>query len=429
MKANILTSGFRFFASDQWKIITDVSIFLLFFFCVSSLKAQIPLKKYPKSSFKELFVEAVGDTAMASLLTCAPGNESYELYGHTALRIRGGSGGKDMVYNYGYFNFNRPNFVWHFILGETDYSLRAIPMSHFYGLYTSERRWIEEQELNLTCEEVERLTVALEKNCEQAIREDWTYRYNYLTDNCTTRAIEQIRQALDGTLVLPKASTTTYRAALHRYTAAHPWSQLGNDMLLGAACDDSINAEQQLFLPIDAENLLQSAQVQGKDGTLRPLVKAKKRIADIPDKPADTRWPPMVYVVLLLLLTIALTIYEKVKRKKLWAYDVLLLTMQGVAGCLIAFMLCFSKHPTVDSNLHIFWLNPLPLFFLWPVMRNLRLGRPARFFWLQTGLLAVFFVLANLQIQNIPLETLLLALCLLIRAAWHAPRLKFMNNE
>ncbi len=349
-------------------------------------------------------------------MTCAPGDETYELYGHTALRIKWGN--DDIVYNYGYFNFKRPHFVWHFILGETDYSLRPMTMAHFYRLYTDEGRWIDEQVLNLTPEEATRLAAALEENKNQAMLENWTYRYNYLTDNCTTRAISQIVKALNGEFVLPTVERTTYRQALHIYTIGHPWAQLGNDMLLGAGSDKEIDASGQLFLPIEAEELLQSAQVRDTSGMLRPLVTTRIRIADLPDKPADNHWPPIVWVCLLLLLTTAVTLYEWRSGKTWWLYDVIWLLFQGIAGCIIAFMLCFSEHPTVDSNLLISWLNPLPLVFLWFVIQDFRHSNSPRYFWLQIAMLGVFYILALLHKQDFPAETLLLALCLLIRAAW-----------
>lgn len=422
MKASTPTSEHRSFTSALWRTIVGVSVCLLFFFYPLLLSAQYT----QQPTYTNLPDDTATIPLTASLLTCAPGDESYELYGHTALRIRGGKNGDDVVYNYGYFNFKRPHFVWHFILGETDYSLRPMSWEHFYMLYTDEGRWIDEQTLNLTPEEADKLLCALEVNRRQAMQEGWTYRYNYLTDNCTTRAIDQICDALDGELVLSEKETTTYRLALHRYTEGHAWSQLGNDMLLGAGCDKSIGAEEQLFLPIEAENLLKTARIKGADGSLRPLIKDTVRLADLPEKTADSHWPPIVYAVFLLVLTVALTCYEKAKRKTLWGYDALLLTLQGLAGCIITFMVFFSLHATVDSNLLISWLNPLPLFFVWPVMRGLRRQTLSRWLWLQIGMLGVFFILAILRVQYFPAETFVLALCLLIRAAWHL-RKQFMK--
>ena len=68
-----------------------------------------------------LGLRAQTDSLQVSLLTCAPGTEVYQLYGHTALRMQDASKGVDVVFNYGVFDFNAPHFTWRFVLGECDY--------------------------------------------------------------------------------------------------------------------------------------------------------------------------------------------------------------------------------------------------------------------------------------------------------------------
>ncbi len=62
------------------------------------------------------FIPAHGmeERLQASLITCYPGPEIYELEGHEAIRIRGiDLKGEpiDSVWNYGVYDFNAPNFV------------------------------------------------------------------------------------------------------------------------------------------------------------------------------------------------------------------------------------------------------------------------------------------------------------------------------
>ena len=52
------------------------------------------------------------DSIRLSLLTCAPGEEIYSLFGHTAIRYENPSQGIDVVFNYGLFSFNTPNFIF-----------------------------------------------------------------------------------------------------------------------------------------------------------------------------------------------------------------------------------------------------------------------------------------------------------------------------
>lgn len=51
-----------------------------------------------------------GDSIEISLLTCAPGQEVYSLYGHTAIRYNDKKKGIDIAINYGMFSFKAPFF-------------------------------------------------------------------------------------------------------------------------------------------------------------------------------------------------------------------------------------------------------------------------------------------------------------------------------
>ncbi len=58
----------------------------------------------------------VSGAAQISLLTCAPGEELYSTFGHSAVRINDTLTGIDVVYNYGIFDFDTPNFYWLLLL-------------------------------------------------------------------------------------------------------------------------------------------------------------------------------------------------------------------------------------------------------------------------------------------------------------------------
>ena len=93
------------------------------------------------------------DSTRLSLLTCAPGEEIYSLFGHTAIRYENPSQGIDIVFNYGLFSFNTPNFIFRFSLGETDYQLGATDYERFAAEYAFFGRSVWQQTLNLTDEE------------------------------------------------------------------------------------------------------------------------------------------------------------------------------------------------------------------------------------------------------------------------------------
>ena len=51
-----------------------------------------------------------------SLLTCSPGSELYSIFGHTAIRVKSSSN-FDIIYNYGTFDFDDPDFYKNFVKG------------------------------------------------------------------------------------------------------------------------------------------------------------------------------------------------------------------------------------------------------------------------------------------------------------------------
>ena len=196
----------------------------------------LPLLALAQQNSTDNTAPAEKDSAVVSLLTCTPGNLVYELYGHTAIRVREvGARQSDWVFNYGTFSFNQPHFMWRFMLGETDYELGVVPYYLFYESYVREGRGIDEQVLNLTPAEAKKLVDALSKNLEP---ENATYRYNFFYDNCVTRALRVIEQSIDGQVIWPKADANkSLRDMVHEFSEPSPWNKFGQDLLLGAEVD------------------------------------------------------------------------------------------------------------------------------------------------------------------------------------------------
>ena len=66
-----------------------------------------------------------------SLLTCGSGNEFYESFGHSAIRIKDDSLKMDLSFNYGMFSFGEPNFYLKFAQGRLPYMLGVYPTDLF----------------------------------------------------------------------------------------------------------------------------------------------------------------------------------------------------------------------------------------------------------------------------------------------------------
>ena len=88
-----------------------------------------------------------------SLLTVSPGNQIYEKFGHTGIRIQIPSKKFDGVYHYGLFSFEDPNFEYRFVKGETDYMIGLMHYHDFLTMYAIRGSSVRELPINLTNEE------------------------------------------------------------------------------------------------------------------------------------------------------------------------------------------------------------------------------------------------------------------------------------
>lgn len=366
---------------------------------------------------------APGDSIRLSLLTCAPGEEIYSYFGHTAIRYEEPAKGIDVVFNYGLFNFNAPNFIFRFALGETDYILGVIDYSRFAAEYAFDKRSVWQQKLNLTPGESRKLATLLIENAKP---ENRTYRYNFFYDNCSTRPRDKIEESVQGKVVYnypAKDGEKSYRDLVHQYTKGHPWSQFGIDLCIGSEADRPITSRQMMFIPFYLEDAFTSARIVN-DGNSRPLVAERSLIVDCENNrtAADTTgfrdlFTPIRAALLLFIIVAAATIYGIRKKKSLWGLDIVLFGMAGIAGCILSFLALFSEHPTVSSNYLLFIFHPGQLIFLPFMVNAARKGRKYWYHVLNFAILTLFMLLFPLIPQRIDLAVVPLALSLLIRSA------------
>ena len=348
------------------------------------------------------------DSVCVSLLTVTPGKRVYELYGHTAIRVREVMPGRlsDWVFNYGTFSFAQPHFVWRFVKGETDYELGVVPYALFYDTYVKEGRGIDEQLLNLSPAESRRLVDALSRNL---LPENATYRYNFFYDNCTTRAIDMIERAVEGNIVWPQAEADkTLRDIVDQYSEVSPWNKLGQDLLLGAEADAPADRKSQGFAPLYAERFVEKAVVVSPDGTRRRLAEPKRVLLPAQTGKTAKGLTPMWAFGILFVVTLIITTYEWRKGICFWAYDALLLLAQGLAGLAVFLLFCFSTHPTVGSNWLIILFNPLPLLYLPWYMKQASLHRPVKGLYVQAIMLVATGIVGVAGLQQFPPELFLI---------------------
>lgn len=353
------------------------------------------------------------DSVEISLLTCQPHDEIYSLYGHTAIRYHDlRSGGYDLAFNYGVFDFKKPLFVVRFVFGLTDYELGAYPFKYFQREYQKFGSMVTEQVLNLTNEEKLMLHKALARNL---LPEYKTYRYNYFYNNCTTMARDIIERCINGNVEYTGREdyTPSYRDMVHNMTSKNPWARFGNDLLLGIKSDFTTSQREQEFLPGNLLYDFDRAQIYN-DGEYRPLVKDRRIAVPAGVQIVQDGFPvsPKYCAIILFIIGIIILILELQKKKIFILWDALLMLIIGSIGIVLTLMV-FSQHPTVNLNLQILLCNPLPWFFLWPVIR----GRYTRY-WTISAIMAVLFLVGSF-FQHYAEGIQVLALCLLMQCYVH----------
>ena len=358
------------------------------------------------------------DSIRISLVTCAPGSEIYALFGHTAIRYENYTRRQDLVFNYGMFSFNTPNFVMRFLMGKTDYQLGVVPYSHFEMEYAMRGSDVYQQVLNLTQEEKVRLVMLLDENYHPSNR---TYRYNYFYDNCTTRARDKIEECLNGTVSYPEdVPLCSFRDIIHKFTAGNAWSELGIDLCLGAEADVPLDYRKQQFAPFKMLFSARKATLSRSENVTSYIESEHVRKAEVIGNHSEG-FPlsPLVCAYILLGITVVVAVWSYKAGKVCWLWDVLLYGLQGLGGCIIAFLFFFSVHPTVGSNWMIALFNPLPLCYL-PVMVYKAVKRKKDFYHALNVVCLTLFIIAMPFIPQYFNATVLpLALSLLVCSAGH----------
>ena len=354
------------------------------------------------------------DSVEISLLTCTPGTESWEQYGHTAIRYNDIANKNDLAINYGLFSFDQPYFIPRFVLGKTDYKVGLSTTDDMLLTYSYEGRGVFEQVLDLTREEKYQIYLALKKNL---LPENVVYRYNFFYDNCTTRAQHILLDHLNGKIkCLPEKSKVlySYREMIHKWNKEDVWVQLGEDMLLGVTADVPVKTKQQeLFLPDNLRKYIGRIVHNGKS-----LVKRESYLVQPPQfiESKTSLISPMQVAVIFAIIATLILFYEYNRKKALWFWDIMLMVASGIIGILL-FIMIFSSHPCVSINMIIFLFNPLALFLIPSVIKSIR--HKKSYWWWSVWSVSIIIGLIGRFFQQIPVPILIVALFLLFNCIFH----------
>ena len=304
------------------------------------------------------------------LITCGPGSEIYSMYGHSALRIVIPEEESDLVYNWGVFDFNTPNFAWKFAKGKLSYMLGVYPYDRFLRDYFSEERWVISQKFNLDSAEIEKLFQLLEENLKP---ENVKYRYNFYYDDCSSRIRDIIEKAVGDDLLYPpdeKKELQTFRSLTGEYEKRYPWIKLGIDVLIGSPGDKKATFRDRMFLPADLKNGLSELIIR-REGKMIPLLTDSETVLDFDQPVAKNKiiTSPLFVISILLIIVIMLTGFLKGRRANN-IIDIFLFTVFSFLALMLIFANFITAHHELKWNLNILWLNPFIIICLISLILN-----------------------------------------------------------
>lgn len=370
------------------------ALILLLAFYSSALKAQ-----------------QLSDNAQISILTVGPGTSLNDAFGHSAFRIKDRTIGLDIVYGYGEYDFDAPNFYLKFAQGKLNYLISKTDFNRFYRIYEYFNRSIDEQVLNLNASEKQKLYAYLQNNYKP---ENRRYLYDFLFDNCATKIkdVTDIATTKPITFQTPKDyKEATFRTLIQENLNRNSWGSLGIDVALGAIIDRTATPEQHMFLP---KNIFSFFEV-AKKGNGEPLVvKSKTVFSSKPQKTASNFLYSPLFIFGVIGFIILFITYKDFKlQRRTKTLDIILFSLTGLAG-IIVFLLWFATdHQATKNNYNLLWANPLNILVLFQVLKQKLPNWTNKYFKFLVILLCllVFHWATGVQVFAIGLIPFLIALC------------------
>jgi hypothetical protein len=293
---------------------------------------------------------ALSAGAEVTLITYTPGEELYQSFGHSALRVRDDLLGMDRLYNFGVFDFETPNFYLKFGHGDLHYQLAASEGEEEIQAVGASGGGVTELVLNLSPAQKQAVFDALEVNL---LPENRFYQYDFLLDNCSTRPRDVVQKVTGSPIVLPGAGKETFRQFLAPYFTRTPWIGFGLSILLGAQIDRPATPEEACFLPATLERAFEAAKNSGQS-----LV-SEKRILYTPEAlPATAFFLSPVWVFSAGGILWSLFWLMRRKGHARWP-TALVLILFGLAGIFILGYSFWTRAWVAHDNLSLLWLIPL----------------------------------------------------------------------
>ena len=343
-----------------------------------------------------------------SLITAGPGNDFFSAFGHSGIRVVDRVNNYDIIFNYGIYDFDAPNFYLNFLKGRPIYSLGINNFENFYRIYVNQSRQIIEQKLNLSEYKKRVLVNKLITNSE---KENKDYKYNYFENNCSTKIGDIFNKLLEEEIKnegihLDNINSNSYRKLVYQHVVPNSWGALGIDICLGAVIDKNITDNNELFLPYNLKShfdKLGNSNISNGD-----LVETSILFGEYVGY-KETSLSPLYVLLIISLIIIVVTFLDYLRITRSVFLDVIILLVTGLVGLLLAYLWFFSNHIASAWNYNLLWAIPFNLILLFQLLKK----KPNRWIisYLKINVLMLLLMslhwIVGIQVFNISLISLI----------------------
>ena len=355
----------------------------------------------------------LSETAELSILTMGPGNDLNDSFGHSAFRVKDTIQNIDVVYNYGVYDFNTPNFYLKFAQGKLLYTLGRNNFTPFYNYYSKQNRWIKEQVLNLNPSEKKDLFNFLQNNFKP---ENRTYKYDFFFDNCATKIRDVLATVLKGKISYQdgfESSSYTFRELIQKNVDWNTWGSFGMDIAIGALVDLKATYWEYQFLPEYVFKATDKAKLNRGQEDISLVKKTINLFINSPKENKSNFFTSPLFIMGLLAFIILGITYKDFKNKirSRWL-DISIYSITGIIGVLLLFLWFATDHSTTHNNYNLLWAFPLSLFFVLAIAKKNPKPWLKRYVFFQILMLTLLCIhwITGVQVFTYGLIPLLIAL-------------------
>ncbi|MDA9339541.1 DUF4105 domain-containing protein [Polaribacter sp.] len=388
-------------------------IFLLCFLSFFNFsKAQVQLSVYSE----------------VSIVTADAGSELFEAFGHSAIRIKDPVLQLDVIYNYGMFDFNAPNFYTNFVKGKLNYQLGRQRFDRFINSYNYQKRNVQQQVLNLNQQEKQAFFLYLENNAAPQNRD---YLYDPYYNNCATK-LRDITATILGdqvtfTAIHQPKKKYSLRTLMRQEIPWNTWGSFGINLALGNKLDAIATEAQYMYLPDYVFQKFKVATRIQNEETVKLVKREDVLIQYNTQKYEPQLISPLLVFILLSLFGFLILYSDSKKDKRTKWFDFLTLFSTGLIGLVILFLWFLTNHSTTPNNFNILWAFAPNLFIAFLLLKN----QPPKwlhvYFKLLAGLLVLMLVFWSVGFQSFPYSIIPFIAYLFTRYLYLQKSLKKIN--